>query len=309
MSKGRRAAVDVGTNSVRLLVVESDGSRLARELAVTRLGQGVDETGHLDDDALSRTLEVMARYRRQWEELGAEDVRIAATSAVRDAADRDRFLSGVREVAGREPEILSGEEEALIAFRGATTALDVPRPTAVLDVGGGSTELIVGDADGDYAASVSLQLGCVRLTERLLPSDPPTATELADARAEMAAQLDRGAATLAEHGADPEGCATLVGVAGTVTTLAALHLGLDHYDHERVHGTCLPREALQRLARQLGSLPAAERKQLGPVTPGREDVIFGGALIVQGVLERFGFSELIASEADSLDGLVLGRTE
>ncbi|MDQ4130734.1 MAG: exopolyphosphatase, partial [Actinomycetota bacterium] len=237
MSEGRRAAVDVGTNSVRLLVVEADGRRVARELTITRLGRGVDETGHLDDDALSCTLEVIARYRTQWEALGADNVRIAATSAVRDASDRDRFVSGVREAAGREPEILSGEEEARIAFRGATTALDVPLPTAVLDVGGGSTELIVGDADGDYVASVSLQLGCVRLTERLLPSDPPTAAELADARAEIAAQLDRGAATLAEQGADLD-ASSLVGVAGTVTTLAALHLGLDHYDHERVHGTC-----------------------------------------------------------------------
>lgn len=305
MTKGRRAAVDVGTNSVRLLVVETDGTPLTRQLTITRLGRGVDETGHLDDEALSRTLEVLARYRRRWEELGAEDVRIAATSAVRDAADRDRFAAGVRKVTDREPEILSGEEEARTAFRGATTTLDVPRPVAVLDVGGGSTEIIVGDASGEYVAAVSLQLGCVRLTERLLPSDPPTDTELTDARAEVASQLDRGATNLAERAADPARCATLVGVAGTVTTLAALHLDLDRYDPERVHATRLPRSAVQAMTRQLSSLRAAERKQLGPMQPGREDVIAGGALIVEGVLDHFGFTELVASEADSLDGLLL----
>lgn len=307
MSEGRRAAVDVGTNSVRLLVVEADGTRVARELTITRLGRGVDESGRLDDDALTGTLDTIARYRKQWEELGAQDVRIAATSAVRDAADRERFVSGVREVAGREPEILSGEEEARSAFRGATSALDVPRPTAVLDVGGGSTEIIVGNGAGDYVASVSLQLGCVRLSERLLPSDPPSKSELAAARAEIATQLDRGAATLAEQGAEPADCRALVGVAGTVTTLAALHLDLDRYDHERIHATRLPSMAVQRLAEQLSSMPVSARKQLGPVERGREDVIVAGALILEGVLDRFGFSELVVSEADSLDGLVLRR--
>ncbi|MDQ4130424.1 MAG: Ppx/GppA family phosphatase [Actinomycetota bacterium] len=305
MTEGRRAAVDVGTNSVRLLVVEADGTPLARELTITRLGQGVDETGRLDDDALSRTLEVVARYRKQWQELGAENVRIAATSAVRDAVDRNRFLSGAREVVGCEPEILSGEEEARSAFRGATAALDVPRPTAVLDVGGGSTEIIVGNGAGDYVASVSLQLGCVRLSERLLPSDPPSERECAAARAEITSQLDRGAATLADQGADPADCDALVGVAGTVTTLAALHLDLDRYDPARIHDTRLPSTTVRRLAEQLSSMPASDRKQLGPMEPGREDVIIAGALIVEGVLDRFGFSELVVSEADSLDGLVL----
>ncbi|MDP8928560.1 MAG: exopolyphosphatase [Actinomycetota bacterium] len=290
---------------MRLLVVEADGSPIVRELAITRLGQGVDETGHLDDDALSRTLDTIARYRKQWEELGAEDVRIAATSAVRDAADRNRFVSRVREVAGRDPEILSGQEEARTTFRGATANIDVPRPTAVLDVGGGSTEIIVGNAAGRYVASVSLQLGCVRLTERLLTSDPPTTADLDAARAEVAAQLDRGAMTLSEQGAQPARCAAMVGVAGTVTTLAALHLDLDRYDDERAHGTRLPRTALQSLTRHLASLPVGERKEFRPMQPGREDVIVGGALIVEGVLDRFGFSGLVVSEADSLEGLVL----
>ncbi|MDQ3931630.1 MAG: exopolyphosphatase, partial [Actinomycetota bacterium] len=282
-----------------------DGSRIARELEITRLGRGIDETGQLDDEALSRTLDVIGRYRGRWETLGAEDVRIAATSAVRDAEDRDRFICGIREVAGRDPEILSGAQEARTAYRGATAALDVARPTAVLDVGGGSTEIVVGDAAGDFVTSVSLQLGCVRLTERLLRSDPPTPAQLAAARSEVAVQLDRAAATLADSAADPAHCAALVGVAGTVTTLAALHLDLDQYDHDQVHGARLPRTAVQALARQLSSLQAAERKQLGPLESGREDVILGGALIVEGVLDRFGFAELVASEADSLEGLLL----
>jgi exopolyphosphatase/guanosine-5'-triphosphate,3'-diphosphate pyrophosphatase len=307
MERGRLAAVDVGTNSVRLLVVESDGTRLARELTITRLGRGLDETGHLDDEALERTLETIARYRRQWQGLGASDVRIVATSAARDAADRDRFVAGVREVAGLEPEILSGDEEARTTFRGATTVLDVPRPTAVLDVGGGSTEIIVGGSDGDYVASVSLQLGCVRLTERHLPSDPPTMSELVDARAERAAQRQRGAADLAEQGAHPSGCKVLVGVAGTVTTLAALHLDLERYDDERIHGARMPSVTVRQLGGQLSSMPASERKRLRPLEAGREDVIVAGALIVAGVLEHFGFSELVVSEADSLDGLVLSR--
>lgn len=303
----RRAAVDVGTNSVRLLVVDADGTSLAREMTITRLGQGVDERGRLDDEALARTLDTIGRYREVWEEFGVDDdVRVAATSAVRDAHDRDRFFDGVRRVAGVDAEVLSGEEEAAITYRGVIGALDLDRPVAVVDVGGGSTELIVGDGGGELAASISLQLGCVRLTERLLPSDPPSQAELAAAREEVRHQLDGAAEVLAERGADPADCRTLAGVAGTVTTLAALHLDLERYDRERVHGTRIPSAATTRLGRRLASMTADERSGLGPMASGREDVIVAGALVVEGVLERFGFAELVASEADILDGLVVG---
>lgn len=301
----RRAAVDVGTNSVRLLVVDADGQPLARDMVITRLGANVDRDGRLDDEALQRTLDTIARYRDRWEELGAEAVRIAATSAVRDAEDRERFFDGVRRVADVHAEVLSGEQEAQITFLGATSATDVPRPTAVLDVGGGSTEMIVGDDEGQLAASVSLQLGCVRLHERLLPSDPPTEDELAAAREEIAHQLDEAAAELGRRGADPAGCASLLGVAGTVTTLAALRLELEQYDPERVHGTRIPKSDVAALTARLAAMPVDERRELGSMASGREDVIVAGALVVEAVLDRYGFDEIIASEADVLDGLAL----
>ncbi|MBW3577014.1 MAG: Ppx/GppA family phosphatase [Actinobacteria bacterium] len=305
---GRRAAVDVGTNSVRVLVVDDDGHALARDMEITRLGQGVDETGELDDEALARTLDVIGRYRQRWEEFGVRgDVRIAATSAIRDAADRERFFAGVRRVAGVDAEVLSGEEEAATAFHGATAKLDVGHPAALLDVGGGSTEIVVGDRAGDVKASISLQLGCVRLTERLLSSDPPTDEELQDARAEIAGQLDHAAETLARQDADPGDCRSLIGVAGTVTTLAALSLDLDEYDADAVHGTVVDRETVGDLTRWLAGLRSAERRELGPVAPGREDIILGGALVVEAVLDRFGYDALTASEADILDGLVARR--
>ncbi|MGH3443661.1 MAG: exopolyphosphatase [Nitriliruptorales bacterium] len=303
----RRAAVDVGSNTVRLLVVDADGSTLAREMEITRLGRGVDERGRLDDGSLVRTLEVLARYRGTWEELGVagDAVRIAATSAVRDAADRERFFAGVRErTGGIEAEVLSGDEEAATTFRGVAAALDVPRPTLLLDVGGGSTELVVGDGEGNLAAAVSLQLGSVRLTERCVPSDPPSTAELGAAREEAAARCEEGAAHLAAAGADPDSCAALVGVAGTVTTLAALHLGLERYDPEPIHGARVPRDSVAAVLGDLAAMTSAERARLGPMAKGREDVIVAGVLIVAAVMDRFGFDALVASEADILDGLV-----
>lgn len=303
----RRAAVDVGSNTVRLLVVDVDGSTLTREMEITRLGRGVDERGRLDDGALSRTLEVLARYRDAWTELGVEAhaVRIAATSAVRDAEDRERFFAGVRDrTGGIEAEVLSGDEEAATMFRGAATALDVPRPTLLLDVGGGSTELVVGEGEGGLAGAVSLQLGSVRLTERCLLSDPPAVEELEAAREEAVARCAEGADRLAAAGADPTSCAALVGVAGTVTTLAALHLGLERYDPEPIHGTRIPRDSVAAVLGELAAMTSAERAQLGPMAKGREDVIVAGVLIVAVVMDRFDFDTLVASEADVLDGLV-----
>jgi exopolyphosphatase / guanosine-5'-triphosphate,3'-diphosphate pyrophosphatase len=303
---GPRAAVDVGSNSVRLLVVDAAGDRITREMTITRLGTRVDATGHLDDAALARTLGTIARYRDIWADAGVTDrVRIAATSAVRDAADRERFFAGVREVTGGvDAEVLSGTEEAALAFAGAAGAVPVERPTAVVDIGGGSTELIVGTTDGSVAGSVSLQLGCVRVTERHLAGDPPTDAEVAAARALVAEQLDRADAVLAEQGAAVGDVDALVGVAGTATTLAALHLGLDAYLEDRIHGTTIPADALLELCERLVAMAAPERAALGPMQPGREDVIHGGALVLAGIVARYGLPGVTVSEADNLDGLV-----
>lgn len=303
---GARAAVDVGSNSCRLLVVDADGQPIIREMEITRLGRGVDEHGRLDDGSLERTLEVVERYRERWEEHGVASgaVRIAATSAVRDAVDRDRFFEGVRERTGVDAVVLSGDDEARTTFRGVAARLDVQAPLVVIDVGGGSTELIVGGEDGAVTAAVSLQLGSVRLTERLLRSDPPSEDEVRSAREEVRVELEEGRRQLEDRGADPR-VGTLVGVAGTVTTLTALHLDIDPYDPELVHGTRLPRAVADVLTDVLLRMTVADRAQLPQVSPGREDVIAGGAMIVRGVMERFGHRELVTSEADILDGLAL----
>jgi exopolyphosphatase / guanosine-5'-triphosphate,3'-diphosphate pyrophosphatase len=304
-----RAAVDVGTNSVRLLLVDGDGQRITREMTVTRLGAGVDRRGHLDDGALARTLDTIAGYHRRWEQHGVDPahVRVAATSAVRDAHDRDRFFDGVQERTGVDAEVISGEEEARLSYLGAVGAVDVVGPPAVIDVGGGSTELIVGrDGAGDdgVAGSISLQLGCVRLTERHLHGDPPTDDEVAAARAFVRQRLDDADRALGAAAAPLGGAGSLIGVAGTATTLAALHLDLDGYDEDRIHGTRIPAPALHDLTDRLLAMSTADRAALGPVQAGREDVLHGGAIVLDEVVRRYGFGELVVSEADILDGLV-----
>lgn len=299
-----RAAVDVGSNSVRLLVADGEGRRIVRRLEVTRLATGVDATGHLDDAALARTLAVIGAYRDEWRALGVDGrVRIAATSAVRDAADRERFFAGVRSLTGIDAEVLSGEQEAALAYAGALRATPSDGRPAVVDIGGGSTELVLGDA-GVATASVSLQLGCVRLAERYLAGDPPAPSEVVAAQDEVAAQLDHAERVLADQGASLADATGLIGVAGTVTTVAALHLGLDRYDEDRIHGTRVPADALTAIARQLMGMTTAQRARLGAMQPGREDVIHGGALILAAIVERGGFGEVVASESDGLDGLV-----
>jgi exopolyphosphatase/guanosine-5'-triphosphate,3'-diphosphate pyrophosphatase len=300
----RVAAVDVGTNSVRLFVADPDVplAPVERHMRITRLGEGVDATGRLDDRALARTLDCISFYADRWAELGATRVCITATSAIRDAADRDRFFEGVCERTGIMPRVLSGEEEARATFRGAVISVDGEPPYVVLDIGGGSTELTRGIDEPE--AITSRQLGCVRLTERCLGSDPPTDDEIEDANMVVAAELDE-----VERLVEPASARTLIGVAGTVTTLGALHLGLDEYDPSRIHGTRIPVKDVLGLTANLTTLPVAARAALGPMVAGREDVIVAGALILCRVMERFGFSEVIVSEADILDGLALGLLE
>ena len=298
----RVAAVDVGTNSVRLLVAEAGPNgglaTLERLMTITRLGAGVDATGHLDDAALERTLSCIERYATRWTELGATAVRISATSAVRDASDRHRFFDGIRERAGVDARVLTGDEEAATSFRGATSGVSGTAPYLVLDIGGGSTEFILGSSGPE--AMTSRQLGCVRLTERSITSDPPTNQDRAEATAVIDEQLAAVEAIF-----DPRAAQTLVGVAGTVTTVAALHLGLEDYVPEAIHGTRIPAAAVRDICKQLASMTSPERKALGPMAPGREDVIVAGALILDRVVERFGFAEVLTSESDILDGLAL----
>jgi exopolyphosphatase/guanosine-5'-triphosphate,3'-diphosphate pyrophosphatase len=304
------AAVDVGSNSVRLLILDDAGVRVLRRITTTRLAEGVDRTGHLADVAIERTVAALVAFRDVWEEAGvttdAAHVRIAATSAVRDASDRDRFLEAVHAATGIDVDVISGEEEAALGYAGASGAVPTQDPCLVIDVGGGSTELVIGRA-GAVLGSVSTQLGCVRLTERALHSDPVTPDERADARGVAEAVLREGLVTLgqqvAAHGVELRDLRTVVAVAGTATTLAALHLGLPTYEESRIHGTAIDADTLAALSARLAGLTVAERAALGPVQPGRAEVLHGGAIVLATALELLGRPRLVVSEADSLDAL------
>jgi exopolyphosphatase/guanosine-5'-triphosphate,3'-diphosphate pyrophosphatase len=304
------AAVDVGSNSVRLLILADDGQRVLRRITTTRLAEGVDRTGHLADAAIDRTVAAIVAFRDLWVETGVptdpQHVRIAATSAVRDAEDRDRFLSAVHEAVGVTVDVISGEEEAALGFAGASGAVPSTDPCLVVDVGGGSTEMVVG-RDGEVLAAVSTRIGCVRLTERDLHDDPPGSTQRAAALATAEAVLSDGLATLADglapHDLTIGDVRTVVAVAGTATTLAALDLGLDTYEESRIHGTVLSAAALDELAERLLGMTVAERAVLGPVQPGRAEVLHGGAVVLATALRLIGRPELVVSEADSLDAL------
>jgi exopolyphosphatase / guanosine-5'-triphosphate,3'-diphosphate pyrophosphatase len=296
----RTAAIDVGTNSVRLYVADVAGDRVnpvERDLIITRLGEGVDASRALGAEPLRRTVAAIASYHRRALASGAKHVRIAATSAVRDAANREAFLAAVRDATGVAPEVLTGEQEARTSFLGATSELEAGGPFLVLDVGGGSTEFVVGDRAVE--AWTSIDIGSVRLTERHVRTDPPLASELAALTADADAAV-RGAIGVVGSTAN-----TLVGLAGTVTTIAAVALGLDGYDRDRIHHARLGIDEVQRVSEMLASTPVEQRRKLPAMPPGREDVIVAGAMIVVRVMEGFGFTEMLVSEADILDGLVL----
>lgn len=296
----RLAAIDVGTNSVRLYVAEVAGAgprQLDRDLVITRLGRGVDETKKLADEPLKRTLEAIGRYHSRARELGAERVRIAATSAVRDATNRATFFDGVRDATGLDAEVLSGDEEARLSFLGATSELSGGAPYLVLDIGGGSTEFVVGDREPE--AWVSMDIGSVRLTERHLRSDPPAESEVA------AVEADADAAVEAAEVIVGSGAATLVGLAGTITTMAAVALELEGYDHDAIHQARLSLDQVRSVDRRLREMTTEARRSLPAMPPGREDVIVAGSTILRRVMEGFGFDEVLVSEADILDGLVI----
>ncbi|GAB4099024.1 Ppx/GppA phosphatase family protein [Sinomonas halotolerans] len=311
----RVAGIDCGTNSIRLLVADTDtraggGAALKdvhREMRIVRLGQGVDATGMLAPEALERTFAAVDEYAATIRSLGAERVRFVATSATRDAGNRDEFTEGIEARLGVEPEVVTGIEEASLSFAGAASVLPLEpgRPVLVVDLGGGSTEFVLGDADGVMAAR-SVDIGCVRLTERHLRSDPPTAAQIAAAEHDVDAAID---AVLAEV---PLGRATaVVGVAGTVTTVTAHALALPEYDPALIHATELPLDVVDAACASLLSLTHAERAALPYMHPGRVDVIGAGALVWRRILARVadltggGLRTAVTSEHDILDGIAL----
>jgi exopolyphosphatase / guanosine-5'-triphosphate,3'-diphosphate pyrophosphatase len=306
----RVAAIDCGTNSIRLLVADVDlatgeFTELDRRMRIVRLGQGVDRTGRLAPEALERTFDACREYADVVKELGAERIRFVATSASRDAENSDTFVRGVLDILGVEPEVVTGDEEAQLSFDGATKELvgsdHLEKPYLVVDIGGGSTEFVVGD--DRVRAARSVDIGCVRMTERHLVLDgavvdPPTPDRIAAIRADVGAALD-----LAEESVPVSSAATLVGLAGTVTTVAAMALGLEEYDSEAIHHSRVSLAQVREITSRLLTSTHEERAAIPAMHPGRVDVIAAGALVLLAVMERTGAREVVVSEHDILDGI------
>lgn len=289
-------AIDIGTNSVRLLVTDGEGRQLAREMNITRLGQGVDRTGVLSEDAIARTVAVLEAYAAMMRRLDVQRVRATATSAARDARNRDVFFTAAAQALGSAPECIPGEEEALLSFRGATAGLDLSHgPFLVVDIGGGSTEFVLGSQAPE--ALISVDMGCVRMTERHLHGDPPARAELDALFADVRAQLQRVRAAL-----DPGRARRMIGLAGTITALALLRTGEKHYDPARTHHSTLTRADVEQLFEQLSRADVGARRAL-LAEPKRAEVIVGGAGVLLGILREFAIEELLVSETDILDGL------
>jgi exopolyphosphatase/guanosine-5'-triphosphate,3'-diphosphate pyrophosphatase len=301
MAESTLAALDLGTNSTRVLVSRGDGTRretVARLNTITRLGQGVDRTGKLDPEAIDRTLACIRDYRDVMDHHRVERVRVAATSAARDASNRDELFDAVESIAGARPELLSGDEEGRLSFHGATAELDpAAGPFLVVDIGGGSTELIYGASEVE--GLVSLDVGCVRLTERFIEHDPPQPEELTACISYVDAYLDD---VLRELPASAR--ARMVGLAGTITTVAAVEIGLLVYDRDAIHHFELTRAAAEDVFRTLATESHDDRLHNPGLEPARADVIVGGCCILVAIMRRYGFDDCLVSESDILDGLV-----
>ncbi|MBP2582592.1 exopolyphosphatase/guanosine-5'-triphosphate,3'-diphosphate pyrophosphatase [Streptomyces sp. PvR006] len=299
----RVAGIDCGTNSIRLLVADvhpetGDLIELDRRMTIVRLGQGVDKTGRLAPEALERTFAACRAYAEVIKDLGAEKLRFVATSASRDAENRADFVNGVVEILGVEPEVITGDQEAAFSFTGATGELHGDDRRLVVDIGGGSTEFVVGNRHVEAARSVDI--GCVRLTERHVRHDPPTAEEADAIRADVRAALDLAAGTVPIDTAE-----TLVGLAGSVTTVAAIALGLPEYDSEKIHHARISAAQVAEVTDRLLASTHAERAAIPVIHPGRVDVIIAGAIVLREIVERVGAHEVVVSEHDILDGIAL----
>jgi exopolyphosphatase/guanosine-5'-triphosphate,3'-diphosphate pyrophosphatase len=302
----RVAAIDCGTNSVRLLIADLEPERatltgLAREMRIVRLGEGVDQTGRLSPAALDRTMTALREYAELIAAARPAAVRMVATSATRDAANAAEFTTRVTELLGVSPEVISGDEEARLSFTGATRELAgtpfVVDAGLVTDIGGGSTEFILGGPEGIGGAR-SVNIGCVRLTERHLHGDPPLPAEIAAATSDIDDALELVAAAVPVDQAR-----NLVGLAGSVTTVAAIALGLTGYDSARIHHSRMTAARVHEIARELLAMTRAGRAAIPVMHPGRVDVIGAGALILDRIMTRFGFAEVLVSEHDILDGI------
>ena len=295
----RVAALDCGTNSLRLLVADVVDNRLldvVRRMEIVRLGQGVDRHRKLNARALERTFDALRGYAAEIERLEVDRVRMVATSATRDASNRQEFVSGVQAVLGIEPDVISGDEEATLSFRGATYEFTIGGPFLVVDIGGGSTEFVLGNKD--VIASVSVDIGCVRMTERHLRDDPPSERQIAEATADIDGALEAVWAVVPTSQAR-----TLVGLAGSVTTVAAMALALPEYDAERIHHSRISRNDVARVSERLLVMSHEQRASLPFMHPGRVDVIGAGSLVLARAMERFEFAEVVVSEHDILDGI------
>jgi exopolyphosphatase / guanosine-5'-triphosphate,3'-diphosphate pyrophosphatase len=301
----RVAAIDCGTNSIRLLVADVDGDRLidvVRRMEIVRLGAGVDRTGRLSEAGLMRTFAALDDYAAQIRAHDVERVRMVATSASRDAENRQGFVDGVLARLGVPPEVVTGDEEAALSFDGATRELRgsgpaLEAPYLVCDIGGGSTEFVLGDTEGMVSAQ-SVDVGCVRLTERHLHDDPPLTQQIDAARDDVRRALD-----VVRHAVDVAAARTLVGLAGSVTTVVALALGLDRYRPERIHHARIGADEVSRVTSDLLAMTHDARAALPVMHPGRVDVIGAGALVLDTVIAELGFDAVVASEHDILDGI------
>ena len=300
----RVAAIDCGTNSIRLLIADVDNGKLTdvlRTMVIVRLGEGVDQTGQFSQAALQRTFAATDTYAELIAQHKPTRVRFVATSASRDVSNRNEFVSGIKARLGIEPDVISGDEEAALSFLGATADLinEVNPPTApflVVDIGGGSTEFVLGATKP--TAAISTNVGCVRMTERHLISDPPTAAQIASATLDIDAAIDSAYQALPVAQAQ-----SLIGLAGSVTTVAALALNLSEYDSTQIHGSRISAVAVHRVTQELLTMTRADRAQLGPMHEGRIDVIGAGALVLDRIMARTGVAEVVVSERDILDGI------
>ena len=296
----RVGAIDCGTNSIRLLIADISGStfrEVYRGMEIVRLGQGVDETGEFHPDAIQRTLTAVDLFHNELARRGVEKLRFCATSASRDATNRDLFLNGVHERLGIYPEVISGDEEAALSFRGATEELSPAQgPFLVVDIGGGSTEFVFGGGSVESAKSVNI--GCVRMSERHFRSDPPTSAEVSEARSDIQSAISIAAGVVPITQAR-----TLIAVAGTATTVAAAALGLAEYDRYSIHLSRVTAEKVHEVSEMFLGMNREERAALGYMHPGRVDVIAAGSLVLSEVMRATQANEFVASESDILDGM------